>query len=431
MPFDAPPQINVGIPEAFLPLFWKSFPDGSPLRYKCFYGGRSSGKSTNLARALVAEAYTEPHLVLCTREYQNTIADSVYRVLQKAISDLQITPYFIFLDASITCRLTGSQFIFKGLRRDIQGIRSLEGVTRCWIEEAHWLTQDSWLILDPTIRTAGSQIFVSYNPVNDGDPTHRMFALKTPEQAKAMGAYVAKVGWQDNPFITPDMERLRLNMMLSDPDNYDWVWEGHTRKISNATIFKDKVEILDFDVPKWPLIDRFYFGLDWGFANDPLAAIRCWILDNCLYVDHEFFGINVEIDQVRAALYGEDGFHGIPGAEEGFWKADNARPECISFVARQGVNMSAAEKWPGSVEDGILHLKAFKKIYIHPRCTNMVQESRLYSYKTDDKVLDANGNPLVLAKVEDKHNHGFDALRYALDGYIQKRGGLAQWEALA
>jgi phage terminase large subunit len=423
------PQSLVSVPDAFMPLFAYEMPDGTPIRYKCFYGGRGSAKSWSIARALVAEAYTAQHLVLCTREYQNTIADSVYRVIERQIRDMQLEPWFKMSEASITCRLTGSEFIFKGLRRDIQGIRSLEGVTRCWIEEAQWTTQDSWLILDPTIRGPGSQILVSYNPVDEDDPTHQMFAVHPPHDA-----FVRMVSWRDNPYFPPELDRLRRSMLERDPDAYDWVWEGHCRKISAAAIFKDKYIIHGFEEPE--VVDRYYYGLDWGFANDPLAAIRFYITGDQdtgqeLWITHEFYGVGVELDDTVPVLAGNrpdrngNTHAGIPGIMQWPVKADNSRPECISYTGRNGLNITAAEKWKGSVEDGIAHLKAFKMIHIHERCVNMGQEARLYSYKIDKKTED------ILPEVADAFNHGWDAVRYGLDGYIQHRGGLGVWQKLA
>lgn len=103
---------------------------------------------------------------------------------------------------------------------------------------------------------------------------------------------------------------------------------------------------------------------------------------------------------------------------------DNSRPETISYLRRSGLNVSAARKWPGSVEDGITHLRGFRKIYIHRRCTKLQEEALLYRYKVD------RTTQQVLPVIVDAYNHGWDAIRYALDGYIQQRGVLGVWAAL-
>lgn len=296
------------------------------------------------------------------------------------------------------------------------------------------MTEESWLILEPTIREPDSEIWVSFNPETEEDATYRRMrrwaAMENDSRAE-MRTIVRKVSWRDNPYLDPVLDQQRRHMLRTDADAYDWVWEGELRKITNAAVFRGNFVIEPFETPEE--VDRFLFGADWGFARDPACLIRCFIQDECLYVDHEAYGYEVEIDDLPALFAGGTAqktgveYPGIPGARDWPIRADSARPETISYIHRRGFNIDAAAKWQGSVEDGVAHLKGFRKIIIHPRCTNLATEMRLYSYKVDDKV----DPPLILPKIEDKHNHGPDALRYALDGYIQARGGLAVWERLA
>ena len=149
------------------------------------------------------------------------------------------------------------------------------------------------------------------------------------------------------------------------------------------------------------------------------AHVRSFIQDDCLFIDAEAFGHGIEIDETPQL------FDSIPTSRSWPIKADAARPETISYMRRKGFNIEPAEKWPGSVEDGIAHLKGFKRIVIHERCKHMQEERRLYSYKVD-KITNQ-----VLPVIVDKWNHGFDAVRYSLDQYIQRRGGLGVWAQLA
>lgn len=396
----------------------------TPSRYKCFYGGRGSAKSWTIARYIVLQMMTAKHLVLCCREFQNSISDSVHRLISDQVDMLGFAAWFDITQTSIKCRLTGSECIFKGLRRSIQEIKSTEGATICWVEEAASVSEDSWLILDPTIRREGAVILISFNTDSIDDPTYKRFVVSPPPDC-----ITTKVGWQDNPWFPSNQDKIRQHMLNSDPDAYDWVWEGHARKINEAAIFKGNYVIEGFETPE--VVDRFFFGADWGFANDPTALVRCFIKDEVLYVDYEAFAVGIEIDDIPALFRGgvamKTGAHypGIPGAESWPIRADAARPETISYIGRRGFNVTAAEKWPGSVEDGIAHLKGFRRIVVHERCINLAQEMRLYSYKVDKQTKD------ILPVVEDKHNHGLDALRYSLDGVIQKRGGLSVWAKLA
>ena len=165
-----------------------------------------------------------------------------------------------------------------------------------------------------------------------------------------------------------------------------------------------------------PLDARLHFGADFGMAKDPATLICSFIREETLHIEHEAFGFGVELDELPAmyaggkSLDGKTEWVGLPGAREWPIKADCSAPTQISYLRRQGFNISAADKWPGSVEDGIAHLKAFRQIVIHPRCKNVQQERRLYKYKVDAKTGE------ILPIIVDKHNHGWDAVRYSLDG---------------
>ena len=412
------------VPEAYTPLFWKTLPDGGPLRYIVFYGGRNAAKSWSIARALVHQAYTEKHLILCTRQFQNSIADSVHRVVQAQIVLMGLIEAFDITVNSIFCRRTGSEFIFKGLQRNINEIRSLEGVTRCWIEEANNTSLDNWLVLDPTIRRAGAQIFISYNPEMDEDPLHAMFVGNPPPP----DSFVRKTTFRDNPHENEENKRLRLYMFKNDPDNYHWVFEGETRKNTDAQVFKGKVFIETFDDPQPKT--RFYFGLDFGFSESPTCLLRCWIKPNDsgfgedLMIDREAYGYHIEIDEM-AAFFDRT----IEDVRQWPIKADNARPETISYLSRQGFQITAADKWQGSVEDGCQHLRSFRRIVIHQtRCPNVARDFRLYSFKVDPKAVDKDGKPQILPILVEKNDHGPDAARYSLNDFIKMRGGIGRMD---
>lgn len=399
----AAPALNVNVPRVFGFLF-------QPARYKVSYGGRGSTKSWSFARGLIAHAYVSRKRILCVREYQSSIADSVHHLLEDQIEQMGVSRYFTVQKSTISSH-NGSEFIFKGLRHSIQEIKSTEAVDICWVEEAQSVSKESWQTLIPTIRKTGSEIWVTFNPYLEEDPTYQRFVINPDPRA-----IVRKTSWRDNPWFSKELNDERLRDLAVDPDAYDWIWEGHTRKLTEATIFRN-VAFETFETPND--IDRFFYGVDWGFANDPTVMLRLFIRDGVLYVDHEAYGYGTEIDRLAEL------FDRVPGARQWPIKADSSRPETISYMRRQGFNIDAAEKWPGSVEDGIAHLKGFRQIVIHPRCPRFSQEARLYSYKVDKQSGD------ILPVVVDRHNHGWDSARYALDGYIQSRGGLGVWERLA
>ncbi|WCM21372.1 PBSX family phage terminase large subunit [Paraburkholderia bryophila] len=389
--------------EKFAPLL-------KPARYKVFYGGRGGAKSWIIARVLIRLAAQNKLRILCARQFQTSIADSVHRLLCDQIEAMGLSNQFDITDKSIVS-LTGSEFLFKGLEKSIREIKSTEGIDICWVEEAQAVTKDNWEILIPTIRKEGSEIWVSFNPDEEDASTYQRFVVHPPPDA-----FVVKVGWEDNPWFPSTLEKERQHMLAVDPEAYEHVWGGSPRKISEAIIFNKRVTFETFETPEGV---RFHYGADWGFAADPTALVRSFIQDECLFIDQEAFGYGVEIDETPAL------FRSVPNCELWPIKADGARPETISYMRRHGFNISAAEKWPGSVEDGVAHLKGFKRIVVHERCKHIAQEFRLYSYKVDKQSGD------ILPIIVDKHNHGIDALRYSLDGYIQRRGAMGVWAKLA
>lgn len=385
-----------GMPEVINPGIWNF-----DYRYKVFHGGRGSSKSWSVAAALITLSSLMSLRVLCAREFQNSIADSVHRLLSDQIGRLGMTHLFEITQNTIVCKPTGSLFMFKGLRHNVNEIKSTEGIDICWVEEAQRVSDGSWQILIPTIRKPGSQIWVTFNPEDERDPTYQRFVADAPPNT-----LVKQVNYSDNPFF-PDVLRDEMEYMKRvDYDAYLHVWEGKPKTRSKSQIFSGKYRVEAFDTPDD--VERFYYGADWGFAQDPTVLIRCFIKGRTLYIDYEAYGVGVEFDELPQL------FRAVPGSDRWTIKGDNSRPETISAMNKRGFDVRPAEKWPGSVEDGIAHLRAFEEIVIHERCKHMAEEARLYSYKVDKQTEE------VLPVVLDKHNHCWDAVRYALDGLIRK-----------
>ncbi|MES9125730.1 terminase large subunit, partial [Cutibacterium acnes] len=187
------------------------------------------------------------------------------------------------------------------------------------------------------------------------------------------------------------------------PALYRHIWQGEYYEQSYAQVFAGKYEIKDFEPQaSW---DGPYFGVDWGFSLDPTAGVKCWINDGLLYIEYDFAQVGLELDDTAPAL-----INALPDIDRNVARADNARPESISYVKRNGISrITACEKGKGSVEDGIQFIKSFKKVIIHPRCEQTAKEFDLYSYKVDRLSGD------ILTVLVDDNNHIIDALRYALE----------------
>lgn len=396
-------EVNVQIPEAFGFLF-------QPMRYKVAYGGRGRGASWSYARALVTMASYNKLRILCTREYQNSIKDSVYKILVDQIDLLGMNDYYNINKTEIASKC-GSEFLFKGLQHPLE-IKSIEGIDIVWLEEAQNVSEESWKFLIPTIRKENSEIWVSMNTGEITDPTYQRFVINKPDNC------VSKLlTYRDNPYFPETLKREMEYCKKVDYDAYLHIWEGLPLKLSESLVFKHKFVVEDFESP---FDAKYYYGADWGFANDPIALIRCFIKDEELFIDYEACGVGVEFEEIPQL------FDSVPGSRNHEIPADSSRPETISYVRRQGFAVKACRKVAttkaGFVQDGISFIKKFKMIHIHTRCKHTKDEFEHYSFKTDKKTGE------VLPILVDSFNHCVDSLRYALEDLIQ--GNFTDWEAL-
>lgn len=335
-------------------------------------------------------------------------------VLEQQAVLLGLQDYFRFTKTNIYSRTNLSKFIFKGLRRDINAIRSTEGIDICWIEEGQTTSEKAIKNLIPTIiRRPGAELWVSYNPDQKDDPIHKWANSLNPKNAT-----VETVNYDENPWIDQAFIEEAEAMRDRDYDEYAHVYLGECWTRSDAQVLNGKWQVDDFTFEQrtdgsWllngvPTLDVSgpYYGSDWGFATDPTVLVRCFIVGNTLYVDYEVCRVGLEIRDTAAA------FKAVPGADKHKIFADSARPETISHL-RQDLNIHPVNKWPGSVEDGIARLRSFDRIMVHPRCKETIQECRLYSHKVDRL------SGIVMPDIVDKNNHCIDALRYALNNIIK------------
>ena len=265
------------LPRAFKPLFKAS-------RYKVFYGGRNGGKSWGFAIALLQRGMKSPLRILCTREIQGSIRDSVHKLLVTCIQNNKLEQFYRITRDAIY-GLNGTEFLFHGLKHDPMQIKSLEGIDICWVEEAQKISNESWNVLIPTIRKKNSQIWIAFNPNLDTDPTYQKFIVN-----KRDNQVTVKVNWNDNPYFSDELRDEMEYQRKLDYDDYLHIWEGDCKTASDAQIFKGKFVVEDFVAPSGMV---FYYGLDWGFSQDPTVVLRCYITGNELWIDYESGGIHV------------------------------------------------------------------------------------------------------------------------------------------
>lgn len=379
-------NINLKVANVYKPL-WKN-----AKRRNYIYGGRGSGKSHDVAEYCLFRAYQSKIKVLCTRELQNSIADSVYSLLKNKITDMKLDFFFTVYKDRIVGN-NGSEFIFKGIHNNVSEIKSMENISIAWLEESQSLSRESIDVIVPTIRAPGSILIFTFNPYKDNDPIYIEMKNATEDDL------VIKANYSDNPWFP---EELRLEMerdKKNDYQKYLWVWEGECLGLSDAQIFRGKYVVENFETPKNA---DFHFGADWGFANDPTTLVRSFIVGNDLYIDMCAGKVGCDLEDTPSL------FNEVQGSSIYPIYADSARPETISFMRSKHYNVIAAEKWNGSVEDGIQYLRSFSCIHIHERCKAVAEEFDLYQYKVDRQTGE------VLRIPVDKFNHYIDAIRYSL-----------------
>jgi phage terminase large subunit len=371
-------------------------------RHIAIHGGRGSGKSRAAGDALVILAAQKTLRILCVREIQDSIKKSVKQLLDDCIDRAGLRWFYTSTDSEIRGQ-NGSLFIFAGLLRNIDSIKSIEGIDICWVEEAQSVSKRSIDVLVPTIRKEESRILWVWNPTKPTDPVDRMFRSGRKLMPDEI---VLEVNYRDNPWfpesLKKDMERDRQ----TDPAMARHVWDGAYLVRSNANIFSDWDIVTDETAPKIPAALTPRYGADWGFMNDPTVLVRCWVMENTrtIYVDYCAHGVGVDIVDTPAL------FAQVPDSERHLILADSARPETISHMRKNyNKRINPAVKGPGSIEEGIKFLLGYR-ILVHERCDLAIEHLENYKRKTDIKTNE------ILDEIEDAYADFPDALRYAVEG---------------
>ena len=394
-------EANINLSAAALDVFSK--PRGS-YTYRAMYGGRGSGKSFSAAIMAAVWGYVEPLRILCVREFQNSIPQSFYAELKSAIETHEWLSDHYDLQRDRILGKNGTEFIFKGLHSNPTAIKSLAKIDLTIIEEAEDNPEESWLQLEATVlRQPKSEMLVLWNPRKKGSPVDFRFRTHPPKDA-----LVKQINYLDNPFFPSGLTKLcdRQREIL-DYATWSHVWLGAYLENSAAQIFNNRFEVKDFTPsPKW---SGPHQGGDWGYSQDPTAMLRAWVNDDCLYIEYEAGKTGIELDDVPREAAAIPDFHRY----DAIW--DSAQPAMISHVKNKGLPRSRpAAKGKGSVEDGIQFIRSFRRVYIHPRCKNVLNEFMLYSWKVDR----LSGQ--ILDVPVDANNHWIDALRYALEPVMKR-----------
>jgi phage terminase large subunit len=390
--------MTVEFPQALEFLF-------TPARTKVAYGGRGSSKSWSIARALLVQAAAKPLRILCAREIQRSMKDSVHKLLADQVVELGLEGFFEVQNDSIRGR-NGSEFIFAGLRFNIDNIKSKEGLDRCWVEEAQTVSKSSWDKLIPTIRKPDSEVWISFNPELESDETYQRFVANAPA-----GALVRKVNYTDNPWF-PEVLRAELEALKArDYDDYLTIWEGHCRQSLSGAIYANELRkaTANGQFTRVPYDESKPVNTYWDLGRADMTSI--WFVQT---VGFEHRVIDFVEDRGRALNH----YLRILQNKGYVWGAHHlphdARYELLASdktIERQmqdaGFSVRIVPKL--RVADGINAVRSiFSRCYFdNERCADGLNSLRRYRFRVDEQTGQWSKEPN-----HDAFSHASDAFRY-------------------
>lgn len=400
-------DLNIDFPRKLACLF-------QPKRYKVLHGGRGGAKSWGVARALLVIGIQRPIRVLCARELQKSIKDSVHRLLADQIKLMGLDGVYEVQQTTIKGR-NGTEFFFEGLRHNTaQNLKSFEGVDICWIEEAVNVTKSSWEVLIPTIRKEGSEIWITLNPELEEDYTYQNFVLNPPADSVVM-----QVNWNDNKWF-PEVLKLEKDALKArDYDAYLNVWEGRCKQVVEGAIYAkeyqealSKGRIMNVPYDKTKVVNTFW---DLGYAD----STSIWFIQQKGFEFHiiDFYQNSgqaidhyIQVLQNRGYVYGVDCLpHDARARSLGTGKSIE------ELLKAQGRRVDIAPRL--SIVDGIAAVRSiFHTCYFDiKKCSDGLQALRRYRYEVDTDTGRTQKNPL-----HDENSHAADAFRmFAVMPHVQ------------
>jgi phage terminase large subunit len=375
-------------------------------RYKVLYGGRGGAKSWGIARALLIKGAKDPIRILCAREFQTSIKDSVHKLLCDQIESLGLLSFYEITQMSIRGK-NGTEFSFVGLKNNVSNIKSYEGVDICWVEEAQTTSRLSWNILIPTIRKQGSEIWISFNPELETDETYQRFVAVPPADCITM-----KVNWSDNPWF-PDTLRLEKDSLkIRDEEAYNQVWEGLCRQTVDGAIFAKEMQQAEKDgrlcrVP-YDATKPVHAVFDLGWSD----STAIWFLQ---FVGMETRLIRYIEDSQKTISYYLATMQTYGYVYDTIWLPHDAENKTLAAAGRSIDDIVRAAGYKTQIMPRVPILDSinaartiFSNCYFDREHTaDGLACLRHYRYEVDPDTGQFSRNPL-----HDHYSHGADAFRY-------------------
>lgn len=397
--------VEVALPPKLIPLFT------APARYRVCYGGRGSGKSRSFAKMTAIRAYMwamegRSGVILCARQFMNSLADSSLQEVKAAIeSEPWLAEFFEIGEKFIRTRDGRVSYLFAGLDRNIASVKSTARILLCWVDEAEPVTESAWQVLIPTVREEDSELWITYNPESETSATHKRF-----REHPADDALVVELNYLDNPWFPLVLEKARNEDLGRRPDQYAHIWEGDFKTIYEGAYYaasialarsQGRVTPLSVD----PLMDIWTF---WDIGTRDHTAI--WVC--------QFIGTRVHcIDYYEAA--------GQPLATHLAWLRDNGYDKAYCILPHDGANVNhlSAERFVDHIRSAgfraevirnqgkgaaMARVEALRRLFpsmwIDPEhCAGGLKALAGYHEKMDEQ------RGIGLGPEHDKFSHGADA----------------------
>ena len=386
-------------PEKLSVLFEKS-------RYKVLFGGRGGAKSWGVARALLILAAKDPLRILCAREFQTSLKDSVHKLLCDQIQALGLETFYDVTQATIRGK-NGSEFNFVGLKNNVANVKSYEGVDICWVEEAQTVSRSSWNTLIPTIRKENSEIWITFNPELQTDETYQRFVVHAPDNA-----IVQKINWSDNPWFPKTLREEKDQLKVRDLQAYNNVWEGLCRVTVDGAIFAEQMQQAEFDgritkVPYDPT-KPVHAVFDLGWADH--TAI--WFVQ---YIGMEIRLIRFLQDTQKTMTHYLATLQTFGYVYDTIWLPHDAKAKTLAaagmtieeIVRNAGYKTRVLDRVP-TVDSINAARTIFPKCYFDRENTaDGLQCLRHYRYEVDPDTKQFGRTPL-----HDHYSHGADSFKY-------------------
>jgi phage terminase large subunit len=374
-------------------------------RYRILYGGRGGAKSWGVARALLIKGAQRPLRILCAREFQTSIRDSVHKLLCDQIIELRLDGFYEITQSSIRGK-NGTEFSFVGLKNNVANVKSYEGVDICWVEEAQTTSRLSWNVLIPTIRKDASEIWVTFNPELESDETYQRFVIHPPANS-----VVQKINWSDNPWFPETLELEKNSLRDRDIESYNTVWEGICRQSVDGAVFAREMQMADLEerITKVPYDPSkpVHAVFDLGWSDATAIWFVQWIgMETRLIRYHEDSQRTISEYLAKMQTYGY--------VYDTLWLPHDAENKTLAAAGRSidqivraaGYKTKIISRTP--IPDSINAARTlFRNCWFdRENCADGLQCLRHYRFDVDPDTKAFSKNPL-----HDEYSHGADAFR--------------------